>query len=103
MGVIGQQIGEYVGRQGGSYIGSKLGGKKGSELGSKIGSVIGNFAGSEVIPFKKGGMVRPKGKRKTMKAILHRGEMVVPASMVSEVPKKLKNKIAKRGGRAMKK
>ena len=42
-----------------------------------------------------------KGK-KTQLAILHKGELVVPASLVSQVPKTLKNKIAKKGGRNLK-
>jgi hypothetical protein len=94
MGVIGGQIGTYGLGALGSYVGKKLGNE---QLGKKVGASAGNILGSELIPFKKGGMVKTKGKRKTMVAILHKNELVVPASMVKDVPKILKNKIAKKG------
>jgi len=97
MGVIGQKIGEYAGGFLGGAVGKYAGGSKGEDIGKKIGSNAGGVVGGEFIPFKKGGMVKPPKGRKTQKALLHRGELVVPASMVKDVPKSLKNKIAKKG------
>lgn len=79
MGVFGQMIG---GALGGS-VGKKYGGK----TGGKIGSTLGRAAGS-LIPFKKGGMVK-----KTGAALVHKGELVIPAKMVKHVSKSLKAKI----------
>jgi hypothetical protein len=97
MGVIGQQIGTYGLGALGSYVGKKLGNES---LGKKVGQSAGGIIGSELIPFKKGGMIKPK-KGKTQKVLLHKGELVVPASMVKNVPKSLKKKIKKKGGRNM--
>ena len=79
MGVFGRMIGGALG----GAVGKKYGGKSGG----KIGKSLGRAAGS-LIPFKKGGMVKQTG------AILaHKGELVVPASMVKHVSKTLKAKI----------
>lgn len=82
MGLIGKQIGKIAG----GFLGKIAGNKK---LGRKLGSM----AGEELIPYKKGGMVKPKGKAKTQKALLHKGELVVPAHLVKDVSKTLKKKI----------
>ena len=103
MGVIGQKIGEYAGGFLGGAVGKYAGGSKGEGIGKKIGSNAGGVLGGEFIPFKKGGIVKPPRGRKTQMALLHKGELVVPASMVSKVPKTIKNKIAKKGERNMKK
>jgi uncharacterized protein YcfJ len=102
MGVIGQKIGEFSGSFLGGAVGKYVGGSKGEGIGKKIGSNAGSVLGSELIPFRYGGMVKPPKGRKTMVAILHKNELVVPASMVKNVSKKLKSKIAKKGGRNMK-
>ena len=54
------------------------------------------------VPMKKGGMVKPKGNKKTQHALLHKGELVIPAKHVKSISKALKNKIKKEGGRDMK-
>jgi hypothetical protein len=97
MPLLGSKVGQYVGEEGGKFIAKKLGAnEKGVKLASEIGSAVGSYGGS-FLPFKKGGMV----KKRTQKALLHKGELVVPASMVKDVPKTLKKKIAKKGGRNM--
>lgn len=97
MPMVGGEIGRVLGQAGGSAIGNLFGA---GNLGGQIGGILGGAAGSRFIPFKKGGMVKPK-RGKTQKAILHKGEMVVPASLVKHVPKSLKSKIKKKGGRNM--
>ncbi len=101
MGLFGRAFGNVAGGLAGNLIGGFVGGKKGAEIGGRIGSGIGSVAGTE-LPFKKGGMVKPKKGKKTQRAVLHAGELVVPASMVKHVPKTLKKKIKKHGGRNMK-
>lgn len=95
--MIGGEIGRVLGGEGGAALGGLVGA---GNLGRQIGSILGGAAGSRFIPFKKGGMVKPR-RGKTVKAILHKGEMVVPAGLVKDVPKSLKSKIKKRGGRNM--
>lgn len=79
MGVFGQMIGGALG----GAVGKKYGGK----TGGKIGSTLGRAAGS-LVPFKKGGMIK-----KTGAILAHKGELVVPASMVKDVSKSLKKRI----------
>ena len=97
MGFIGQEIGGEVGGLLGSYIGNKFKNKK---AGQKIGSLVGKVAGS-YIPFQNGGIVKPPKGYKTQTAILHKGELVIPKSMVKHVSKSLKTKIKRNGGRNM--
>lgn len=102
MGKVGEIVGAQVGELAGSYLGNRLGGSKGKKAGGEIGKTLGGLGGS-YLPFKKGGIVKPPRGRKTQMALLHKGELVVPASMVSKVPKTIKNKIAEKGGRNMRK
>jgi hypothetical protein len=76
-------FGQAIGGALGGAVGKKYGGK----TGGKIGGMLGRAAGS-LVPFKKGGMVK-----KTGPILAHKGELVVPASMVKEVSKTLKAKI----------
>ena len=96
MGVIGEKIGSFAGGHIGGYVGSKFGGN-GKDLGKRIGTSAGSVLGSELIPFKKGGLVKPKGRKRTQPALLHKGELVVPKRFVKQVPKKLKSKIKANG------
>ena len=63
----------------GSWVGDKIGGlfgEKGKKIGSDIGGAIGGTAGAiggGLLRFKKGGHIK-----KTGKAILHKGEFVLP-------------------------
>lgn len=84
-------IGGLLGQAGGSLVGNYLGGKTGAGAGQQIGGILGNL-----LPFEKGGMVKHTGAAK-----LHSGEMVVPKKYVKDVPKSLKKKIKKNGGRNM--
>lgn len=96
MGLIGGQIGGYAGSGLGQFVGKKYGGSIGEEAGKNIGRVAGTALGS-LLPFKKGGKV----VKKTQKALLHKGEIVVPAKYAKDVSKSLKDKIKKNGGRNM--
>lgn len=73
----------------------------GGDIGEILGRTAGNFL-QHLAGFKKGGIVKPPPGKKTQKAILHKGELVVPAHMVKDVPKALKDKIKKKGGKNMK-
>lgn len=53
------------------------------------------------VSMKKGGMVKPKGGRKTQIIKAHAGELVVPKAFVPVVSKSLKQSIKKKGGRNM--
>ncbi len=59
----------------GGEIGKLIGGKKHSGLGSTLGTIAGDF-----LPFETGGAVKVAKGRKTQKAILHKGEYVLPAN-----------------------
>tara|TARA_R110000803_G_scaffold35595_2_gene76879 strand:- start:906 stop:1178 length:273 start_codon:yes stop_codon:yes gene_type:complete len=59
----------------GGEIGKLIGGKKHSGLGSTLGTIAGDF-----LPFQTGGAVRVAKGRKTQKALLHKGEYVLPAN-----------------------
>ena len=59
----------------GGEIGKLIGGKKHSGLGASLGSLAGDF-----LPFETGGRVEVKKGRKTQKALLHKGEYVLPAN-----------------------
>jgi len=96
MGLLGGQLGELGGRGLGEYVGGKYFGDAGKKIGGDLGSQAGKFLGSELIPFKKGGRVK-----KTGMAMLHKGEIVVPAKYAKDVSKSLKDKIKKNGGRNM--
>jgi hypothetical protein len=54
-----------------------------------------------VASMKKGGMIKPKGGKKTQLVKAHAGELVVPKHLVSKVPKTVKDKIKKGGGKNM--
>lgn len=59
----------------GGEIGKLIGGKKHSALGGTLGAVAGNF-----LPFETGGAVKVAKGKKTQKALLHKGEYVLPAN-----------------------
>ena len=75
MGALGRRIGNFLGTKIGQFAGSKLGkytgvgADRGGVAGGKVGGILGELA-----PFKKGGYV----KKKTQKALLHKGEFVLP-------------------------
>jgi len=108
MGYIGHQVGKHVGgavggavgRKVGGAIGRKIGGEHGHHVGKAVGDKIGRAGGSaagaaagEYLSFRKGGKVK-----KTGLALLHKGELVVPAKHMKEVGKDLKDKIKRNGG-----
>lgn len=68
MGFFGAKIGSVLG----SEIGRKLGGKSGAA----IGGVLGEAGGSIAPGFKTGGKVKRTGK-----ALVHKGEYVLPKSV----------------------
>ena len=100
MGLIGGALGGVAGGALGSAIGQKIGGKKyGSSLG-KVGGDLGKIGGAglgALLPFAKGGRVT----KKLQPALLHAGEIVVPAKLARQVPADLKRAIKKNGGRGM--
>jgi len=59
----------------GGELGKLIGGKKHSGLGSTLGTIAGDF-----LPFETGGAVKVAKGRKTQKALLHKGEYVLPAN-----------------------
>ena len=59
----------------GGEIGKLVGGKKHSGLGSTLGTIAGDF-----LPFETGGAVKVAKGKKTQKALLHKGEYVLPAN-----------------------
>lgn len=59
----------------GGEIGKLIGGKKHSGLGATLGTIAGDF-----LPFETGGAVKVAKGRKTQKALLHKGEYVLPAN-----------------------
>ena len=59
----------------GQELGGLLGGKKHSGLGRTIGSIAGDF-----LPFMHGGAVKTAKGKNTQKALLHKGEYVLPAN-----------------------
>lgn len=65
MGFFGGKIGKVLGAE----IGSKLGGKSGRAIGSALGEAGGSLAPG----FRNGGKVKRTGK-----ALVHRGEYVLP-------------------------
>jgi len=89
MGSFGRTIGRTLGRKVGEYAGKKLGkytgvhAKKGGKVGTQIGGILG-----DLVPFKKGGKVT----KKTQRALLHKGEFVLPRG----VPPTKKQKAAVR-------
>lgn len=85
-------IGSKLGEIGGEFLGKKYGGTAGGQAGKLIGGLAGSF-----LPFKNGGKVT----KKTQKALLHKGEIVIPAKYAKDVSKSLKDKIKKNGGRNM--
>ena len=54
-----------------------------------------------VASMKKGGMVKPKGGKKTQLIKAHSGELIVPKSQVKNIPKKVKDAIKRGGGKNM--
>jgi uncharacterized membrane protein len=96
MGLLGSQLGSLAGGGIGGALGQKYGGSAGQKAGQEIGSVLGKVGGA-FLPFKKGGKV----VKKTQKALLHQGELVVPKHLVSKVPKTVKDAMKKHGARNM--
>lgn len=96
MGLIGGSLGKIGGGALGGAIGKKYGGATGQKIGNELGSVAGGALGA-LLPFKQGGKV----VKKTQKALLHKGEIVVPAKYAKHVSKSLKEKIRKNGGHNM--
>ena len=72
MGAFGNQLGSFLGGMAGRRFGK-------SDNAQKLGEGLGGLAGS-YLPFKKGGLVKGK-KGKPVKALLHGGEYVLPASV----------------------
>lgn len=68
MGLLGSQLG--------SALGGALGQKYGGNTGREIGSTLGKIGGAALPWFKKGGAVK-----KTGKAIVHKGEYVLPVGV----------------------
>ena len=95
MGLLGASIGSYAGSGLGQYVGKKYGGSIGEEAGKNIGRIGGGALGA-LLPFRDGGKVM-----KTGPALLHKGELIIPAKYSKEVSKSLKSKIKKNGGRNM--
>lgn len=95
MGLIGGSLGSIAGAGLGQAIGQKYGGSLGGQVGRDLGRVGGGALGA-MLPFAKGGRVK-----KTGPALLHKGEIVVPAKYAKDVSKSLKDKIKKNGGRNM--
>lgn len=93
MGLIGAKLGSIAGGGLGQAIGQKYGGSLGGKVGAELGSVAGGALGA-LAPFEKGGRVK-----KTGPALLHKGEIVVPAKYAKDVSKTLKDKIKKNGGK----
>ena len=93
MGLIGSQLGSIAGGGIGQALGKKYGGSIGEKVGKEFGTVAGGALGA-LAPFKKGGKVK-----KTGPALLHKGEIVVPAKYAKDVSKTLKDKIKKNGGK----
>lgn len=91
MGSIGKEVGRKLGKKIGRYAGKRLGKytgvhqKRGGKVGEKIGSILG-----DLVPFKKGGPVM----KKTQKALLHKGEYVLPKGV--KPTKKQKKEVMKR-------
>jgi len=95
MGLIGGTLGSIALGGLGQAVGQKYGGKLGGEVGRDLGKVGGGFLGT-MLPFKNGGRVT-----RTTKALLHKGEIVIPAKYAKDVSKSLKAKIKANGGRNM--
>jgi hypothetical protein len=95
MGLIGGSLGSIAGAGLGQAIGQKYGGNLGGQVGRDLGRVGGGALGA-LLPFKNGGRVT-----RTTKALLHKGEIVVPAKYAKDVSKSLKAKIKANGGRNM--
>lgn len=93
MGLLGSQLGSIAGQGLGEFVGKKYGGSIGEKTGREFGRVAGGAVGA-LLPFKKGGKVK-----KTGPALLHKGEIVVPAKYAKDVSKTLKDKIKKNGGK----
>lgn len=85
MGLFGNLVGQGLGSLAGGLIGH-------SKEGQAIGGTLGGF-----LPFARGGMV----KNHTQKALLHKGELVVPKHLVKHVSKGVKKQIKMNGGRNM--
>lgn len=96
MGLIGSSLGSIAGAGLGQAVGQKYGGSLGSQVGRDLGRVGGGALGA-LLPFKQGGRV----VKKTQKALLHKGEIVVPAKYAKDVSKSLKAKIKANGGHNM--
>lgn len=91
--LIGGTLGSILGGGIGENLGQTYFGDVGGRTGRAAGEVAGGALGA-MLPFKKGGVVK-----KTGPALLHKGEIVVPAKYAKDVSKSLKDKIKKHGGR----
>ena len=80
----------------GNELGKLIGGKKHSGLGATLGTIAGDF-----LPFETGGAVKVAKGKKTQKALLHKGEYVLPAN--AKVTKTQKAIVAKNKRDAKKK
>lgn len=93
MGLLGSGVLSIAGGAAGQKLGQKYGlGSEGKAIGTLLGGAAGGF-----LPFANGGRV----VKKTQKALLHKGEIVVPAKYAKDVSKTLKAKIKANGGRNM--
>ena len=57
---------------------------------------------ASAVAMKKGGMIKPPKGKKTQLIRAHEGELVVPKHLVKHVPKTVKDKIKRGGGKHMK-
>jgi len=95
MGLLGSAIGGIAGGALGQGLGQKYGGNIGGQAGKDIGRIAGGALGS-LLPFSRGGKVK-----KTGPALLHKGEMVIPAKHINKIPASLKKQMKKEGARNM--
>lgn len=95
MGKIGRSLGNALGQAIGGAAGNAFG--KFTGIGAKEGQGIGGNVGADIldflIPFKQGGRVK-----RTMKAMLHKGEYVLPRG-VKPTKAQMKAVAKKRKGR----
>lgn len=78
-------FGNILGKAAGSALGGMIGGKKGRAIGGELGGAAGSLAPG----FKNGGRVKRTGK-----ALVHKGEFVLPRGVAPT--KAQKAKVAKR-------
>ena len=86
MGLFGGKIGKVLGGE----IGGRIGGKSGRA----IGSVLGEGAGTLAPGFKNGGRVKRTGK-----AVVHKGEYVLPKGVKPTAAQRKAVAAKKKGGK----